>query len=232
MENTLQGAHASGGEQSGVQRVEVTSLGWLLIIIVMIAAIVFGWGAYQHHESAVLSPAGRASLPVQPHPEQKIVTQAQPQAPSAMSVAQQSADLLNERREHVVQFAASRAVGEVEKQQLADLNAGLQALDAKIDAMSKAPAQPRRDNPAEVSKNLHKALDTAKATAAIDVESLPIETVTPQALNVSGFGEGVVEIGGQKLTAGQSLQQGETIVAIDAKSKSIVTNRRILNVTN
>lgn len=229
MESTLQGAQAAGEGQPDRQSVEMTPLGRLVMILLTVGACFGGWVVYQNYGSATHSgaPASiQSKAPNQP--------QAAQHASNTPSVSQLEQVLLKERREHGAQLAAWRAVSDANKQQIADLALGLQTLDGKLDAIQKmpVPAKAVRDDAAESAKALHKAVDTAKTSAAIDVASLPLESVTAQALNVSGFGKGVVGIGNQKLTVGQALQQGETIIAIDPESRSIVTNRRIINVTN
>ncbi|WP_157055883.1 hypothetical protein [Candidatus Burkholderia verschuerenii] len=230
MENTLPGDQASVAP--GGSKVEMTPLGKLVMVLVAIGLAFAGWTYYQGQASGAHTAAIGGHSVAQP------VTHAvlrPPQVSTAAPTAEQvSQELSRERHERAIQVAAWRAVSEAGRQQLADLTSAMQSLDAKVDAIQKMPTPPRpaRDEIAEGAKAVHKAADVAKATASIDVASLPIETVTAQAMNLTGFGKGVVGIGNLKLSVGQSLQQGETIVAIDPESRSIVTNRRIINVTN
>lgn len=228
MENTLPGDQAPA---QGGSKVEMTPLGKLVMVLIAIGVAFAGWTYYQGQATGAHASA------INGHPAAQPVTHAVPRLPAsaaAPTADQVSQELSRERHERAVQIAAWRAVSEAGRQQLADLTSAMQTLDAKVDAIQKMPTPPRpaRDEVAEGAKAVHKAADAAKATASIDVASLPIETVTAQAMNLTGFGKGVVGIGNQKLSVGQSLQQGETIVAIDPESRSIVTNRRIINVTN
>lgn len=230
MENTLPGDQAS--TVNGGAKVEMTPLGKLVMVLVAIGLAFAGWTYYQGQVSGAHVGAVSAHQAVQP--VMHAVPRPSQASPGVPSVDQVSQELSRERHERAVQVAAWRAVSEASRQQLADLTSAMQSLDAKVDAIQKMPTPPRptRDEVAEGAKAVHRAADAAKATASIDVASLPIETVTAQAMNLTGFGKGVVGIGNQKLSVGQSLQQGETIVAIDPESRSIVTTRRIINVTN
>ncbi|NRF83768.1 hypothetical protein HQ619_07480 [Burkholderia gladioli] len=229
MENTVPADQAL---TQGGSKVEMTPLGKLVMVLIAIGVAFVGWTYYQGQS------IGAHGSAIGGHPAARPVTHAMPR-PSPASAAsptvdQVSQELSRERHERAVQIAAWRAVSEAGRQQLADLTAVMQTLDARVDAIQRMPTPPRpaRDEVAEGARAVHKAADAAKATASVDVASLPIETVTAQAMNLVGFGKGVVGIGNQKLSVGQSLQQGETIVAIDPESRSIVTNRRIINVTN
>ncbi|MBR8085551.1 hypothetical protein KDX23_22715 [Burkholderia vietnamiensis] len=233
---TMETENALPGDQApalqGGSKVEMTALGKLVMTLVAIGLAFAGWTYYQGQASRPHEAAG-ANHPAVPSVARATARPAQASTgvPSSDQVLQV---LEKERHDHAVQVAAWRAVSESSRQQLADLAAAMEVLDAKVGAIQKmpAPSRPAKDEVAEGAKAIHKAADAAKATASIDVASLPIETVQAQAMGLTGFGKGVVGIGGQKLSVGQSLQQGETIVAIDPESKSIVTNRRIINVTN
>ncbi|WP_157649435.1 hypothetical protein [Burkholderia ubonensis] len=229
-ENALPGDQAPA--LHGGAKVEITPLGKLVMTLIAIGLAFGGWAYYQAQEGRPHGDAGVSQTAIQ------LVARA-PARPAQASTGTPSSDqalhaLEKERHERAVQVAAWRAVSDSSRQQLADLASAMEALDAKVGAIQKMPAPPRpaKDEVAEGAKAVHKAADAAKAAASIDVASLPIETVTAQAMGLTGFGKGVVGIGGQKLSVGQSMQQGETIVAIDPESRSIVTNRRIINVTN
>lgn len=262
MENTLQSARADGGAQFDGRRIELTASGKVVVMAAIAGAAFVGWSAYQHfsvpepavasarhtsaHEQRAAVPTNTAAMTSEPehagtNASANANANASPMANvNAPSLAQMTQTLLKERVDHNVQTAAWRTVNDANRQQLANLTASLQALEAKVGALQRASqatpaARVQREAVAEAAasaKNLSKAADTAKAATDVDVGSLPVESVSAQALGVGSFGNGVVEIGGQKLAAGQLFQAGETIVAIDPVSRSIVTNRRILNVTN
>ena len=236
MDNALHAARAAGGQAEG-HRVELTVSGWLTIVLAIAGVSIGACGAYQHYASAAPAHVPQAAQRQQPVPQQESEPQASPSGASVPSVTQLTQALVRERRDHDIQIAAWRAMNELTRQQIASLHSGLQALDEKIDAVQKMPPPPARaahPGVADVvssARALHATLDTAKAMADVDVASLPVETVSAQSLNVTGFGNGVLEIGDQKLAVGQAYQPGETIVAIDPVSRSIVTNRRIINVS-
>jgi hypothetical protein len=236
MENALHAARPAGGETEE-RRVELTASGRLVLILAIAGASIGAWAAYQHYGPATPARLPQPVLHEQTAQQPGNAPQAAPAGASTPSVAQLTQVLLKERRDHEIQIAAWRALTEATRQQIASLQAGLQALDGKIDAIQKTPPPARlvRAGSADAissAKALHATLDATKTTADIDVASLPVETVSAQALNVTGFGNGVVEIGNQKLTVGQIYQPGETIVAVDPVSRSIVANRRIINVSN
>lgn len=229
-ENALPGDQAPA--LPGGSKVEMTPLGKLVIALVAIGVGFAAWTYYQGQESRPHGVVGANHPGMQPVAREAARSSQTPA--SAPSSDQVFRVLEKERRDRAIQVAAWRAVSESSRQQVADLASAMEALDAKVAAIQKMPAPPRpaKEEVAEGARAVHRAADAAKATASIDVASLPIETVAAQAMGLTGFGKGVVGIGGQKLSVGQSLQQGETIVAIDPESRSIVTNRRIINVTN
>lgn len=236
MENTLHAAGAGSGQVDG-RPIELTASGRFVLVLAIASAGFGAWAAYQRHAVGEPARASHAASPQQVALQQADGAVAQLPQMNAPTVAQLTQELVKERSERNAQTAAWRALTEANRQQIASLNAGLQALDAKIDALQKTsqPLRSSRDgvvDAASSAKSLRKAVDAAKATAQVDVTSLPVETASAQSLNATGFGNGVVEIGGEKITVGQSFQPGETIVAIDPVSRSIVTNRRIINVTN
>lgn len=235
MENALHAARAGSG-QADERRVELTASGWLVVIVAIAGASIGAWAAYQHYGSAASARFPQAAQHEQAAQQQGSAPQTAPAGTSVPSVTQVTQVLVKERREHEIQIAAWRALNDVTKRQIASLQSSLQALDDRIDAVQKT-SPPRAvhagvTDAASSARALHTTLDTTKAMTDIDVASLPVETVSAQTLNVMGFGNGVVEIGNQKLTVGQFYQPGETIVAIDPVSRSIVTNRRIINVSN
>lgn len=238
MENALHAARGAGSQPDG-HRVELTVTGWLVIVLAIAGMTIGACGAYQHYASASAAPAHLPPVAQhQPLLLQESATQAGPSGASMPSVAQLTQALVKERREHEIQIAAWRAMNELTRQQIASLHSNLQALDDKIDALQKMPppavraVHPGVTDATSSARTLHTTLDAAKAMTDVDVTSLPVETVSAQSLNVTGFGNGVVQIGDQKLTVGQAYQPGETIVAVDPDSRSIVTNRRIINVSN
>ncbi|WP_133118042.1 hypothetical protein [Burkholderia ubonensis] len=204
-------------------RLEMTPLGWLVAILLFGGASFMAW---QHFRDVRRS----APTAVQPAPGAQREVAGVTAAPTVEQM------LEKERRERAQQIVAWRAVSAASRERVAELEGVLQALNAKVDAIQKAPAavpmRAARDEAADTARIARKSAEAAKAAVAIDVAALPIESVSAQAMNLTGFSRGVVVVGNQKLAVGQSLQQGESIIAIDPESRSIVTNRRIINVTN
>lgn len=223
----------------------MTVWGWVVVLAVVCGAGFFGWEHFHlaNYLGGVVHAVPRAAVAPQiPEPATATTSQAGPAS------AQQLADeLVRERRAREIQASAWRAAADTNKQQLQAIADSLQSLEERVDVIQKAvastpaaspqPAQVRaaREGVAQVvaaSRSVHQALDTARAAANVDVASLPLQSIPAQAMNITGFGNGVVQIGGQNLSVGQSLQKGETIVAVDPESRSIVTNQRIISVTN
>lgn len=238
-----------GAQPSG--RVEMTAAGWVVALAILGGLAYGGTVAWQHnfarqdHFEADAGPAMRVLVPDTPAVRSPAGSGGTRVVQSSLPSAAQLADqLLRERRDRAIQASAWRAVAETTRQQIAEIEGGLQDLDARVDAIQKtaiAPAEPTRPvhaprdvaaQAAAASKSLHQELGATRAAVGVDISSLPVESDSAQALNVTGFGNGVVEIGGHGLAVGQEYQKGETVVAIDAGSHSIVTSRRIINVTN
>lgn len=255
MENTLQAAGAIENGRRETNGVELTAAGRLLIAAVIAATIFGGWVAYQRYDSAK-APA----LPVRQSVAHPMAVAAADAASGAgvagtstaagtgvealeSKLAHLTDTLQQERAMHSAQAAAWRSVADTSRLQIAALSSQLQAVESKITAMEKAApaalAAPAARAPHEAvadmassARAVHPALEAAKSTAQVDVGSLPVEAVSAQSLNLTGLGNGVIQLGTQKLAVGQAFTSGETIVAVDPVSRSIVTNRRILNVTN
>ncbi|RDU98764.1 hypothetical protein [Trinickia dinghuensis] len=255
MENTLQNAGAVDSGRRETNAVELTAAGRLLIAAAIAAAGFGGWRAYQHygafeapmavmHPTVVRSasvPRARAANAAAGAGTSSTASDAgigSTASDSAVSKLAQVTDLLQqERAQRSTQAAAWRSVADTSRQQIAALSSQLQAVESKIDALEKAASASRASHEvvadvAASARAVRPALDAAKSTAQVDVASLPVETISAQSLNLTGLGNGVIQIGNQKLAVGQALAPGETIVAVDPVSRSIVTNRRILNVTN
>jgi len=244
----MNSAMQQSGSGQASEPVVMTVWGWIVVLSVVCGVGFFGYTAWQRLHLAndlggVTRSVSRAVAPAQlPEP----ATGSVPQAGTA-SAQRLFDELVRERRTREIQVSAWRASADANKQQLQAIANSLQSLEGRVDVIQKAvastpavspqPAQVRaaREGVAQVvaaSRSVHQALDTARAAANVDVTSLPLQRIPAQAMNITGFGNGVVQIGGQNLSVGQSLQKGETIVAVDPESHSIVTNQRIISVTN
>lgn len=243
-----------GNVQQSAGRFEMTSSGWIVVLAILGGLGYGGYVAWQHNftrlgrttaESAESTLVTRPLVPDTPARTLSGAAGIPAAQSSTPSPAQLTDELLRERRDRAIQAAAWRAVADTTRQQIAAIDGSLQDLDARIAAIQKVPptavaeaakhTNAARDDAAQAaasSKSLHQSLDTARAAAGVDISSLPVESDSAQALNVTGFGNGVVEMGGRSLTVGHEYQNGETVIAIDPGSHSIVTNRRIINITN
>jgi hypothetical protein len=249
MENALHAARAVDDGQYEPGGVELTAAGRLLIAAAVVGTATAGWLAFLHYEPvrapvALVHPKVSHSAPggvndaVIGVAASGISSSSVAPAESGLSrLALVTEALQRERESYGARAAAWRLVAETNRQQIAALSSQLQAVESKVVAMEKAAPgsrAPREAVPdvAASTRAVHAAIDAAKTTAQVDVASLPVENISGQSLNVTALGNGVVQLGAQKLAVGELLTPGETIVAVDPVSRSIVTNRRILNVTN
>ncbi len=126
---------------------------------------------------------------------------------------------------------AWKAAFDEQSKRLADAEKALQDLDALIAAIPKnAPVKPKEDA-AAASHVVRKNLEAAKAIR-VDVSALPIEFVTAEKSGISAFGKGTVSIGGEAMRVGSKLPSGEVLIAVDPESRTVVTDKRIVTVTN
>lgn len=126
---------------------------------------------------------------------------------------------------------AWKAAFDEQGKRLADAEKALQDLDALIAAIPKnAPVKPKEDAVA-ASHAVRKNLEAAKAIR-VDVSALPIEFVTAEKSGISAFGKGAVSIGGEAMRVGSKLPSGEVLIAVDPESRTVVTDKRIVTVTN
>ena len=126
---------------------------------------------------------------------------------------------------------AWKAAFDEQGKRLADAEKALQDLDALIAAIPKnVPAKPKEEAVA-ASHMVRKNIEAAKSIR-IDVSALPIEFVTPEKSGISAFGKGSVSIGGEALRVGSKLPSGEVLIAVDPESRTVVTDKRIVTVTN
>jgi len=237
--------HASG-------QIVMTTRGWVILCALVCGLGIVGYKAWQGSRLGEVPGSAEQASP-QARPEVHGAPSGLQSAPAVQrqagpaSTQQLTADVIRESQAREIQVSAWRAAAAANRQQIQAIADSLQSLDERVDAIEKAAAaapaatlQPAQAHTtregvtqvAAVSKSIHQALDTARATANLDVTSLPLQVIPAQTLNVTGFGNGVVQIGGQNLSVGQSLQKGETIMAVDPESHSIVTNQRIISVTN
>ncbi|MEX3917881.1 hypothetical protein AB4Y43_16815 [Paraburkholderia sp. BR10872] len=245
----MDSAIQQGGSGQMPGQVVMTARGWIVLLAIAGAVGFGGYAEWQRLHPAEYAGGVAHQMPprtVAPAQPSGAVGGPLPQFTGASS-QQLSDELVRERHTREIQASAWRAAAEANKHQLEAMADSLQSLEERVDVIQKAvasapaatPQAPQaratRDGVAQVvavSHSIHQALDTARAAAGVDVTALPLQAIPAQAMNITGFGNGVVQIGGQSLSVGQALQKGEIIVAIDPESHSIVTNQRIINVTN
>lgn len=249
MEDTF--SPAAGDENEQASAVAMTPLGKVLIVLLLIGGGISAWAYGPNIAHAFAEPinTARAHLPYsgqvgpkessqsmsieKPTAEHTSPTvQARPPAPSAEAVAEQA------QRDHVMQITiAGRAVAEQNRQRITELDSIVQGLDEKLSALlAQKPStvtRAARDDVSTAVKTVHANVAAVKEAATVDVSALPVEAVSAHALGIANLTKGAVSLaGGQQVAVGQALPSGETVVAVDPESRAIVTNRRIINVTN
>lgn len=126
---------------------------------------------------------------------------------------------------------AWRAAFDEQGKRLADAEKTLQDLDALIAAMPKNAPVKQREEAVATSHTVRRNIDATKAVR-IDVSTLPIEFVTPEKSGINNFSRSSVSIGGDTMRVGMKLPSGEMLIAVDPESRTVVTDKRIVTVTN
>jgi hypothetical protein len=239
MENTFTPAAGDGDQQADAMA--MTPLGKLLVLLVLLGGGFSAWklGPTILHPSAepvnaVLSRVEQHANPVAAKvPVQAATTVDKPQsAQPAQASAEQA------QRDHLMQVAvAGRTVAEQNRQRITELDSTLQGLDEKLSALqahkSSTVTRAAREEAATAVKTVHATVAAVREAATVDVAALPVETVSARSIGITNLTKGAVSLaGGQQLAVGQALRSGETVIAVDPESHAIVTNHRIINVTN
>jgi hypothetical protein len=249
MENTLSPTAGDDSEQGAVA---MTPLGKVLVLLLLVGGGFSAWtygpnivhavaepvnvvrAHMQHAGPATAKVSAQSAVSVEKPKAAQPTPTAQPAhaAPSAQAVAEQA------QRDHLMQISvAGRAVAEQNRQRITELDSTMQGLDAKLSALlAQKPTTVTRAAREELStavKTVHANVAAAKEAATVDVAALPVEAVSAHAFGITSLTKGAVSLaGGQQVAVGQALRSGETVVAVDPESHAIVTNRRIINVTN
>jgi hypothetical protein len=239
MESTIN-SPISGVEAEQPSGVRMTPLGFLVLVLVLLGA---GYGSWRYISPTafVAAPpvaqaarAQPAALPRSDRAPQAAAASESSTHPAKQAEQESRARISKAQSDQSIQNAVSRALSAQAREQIADLDANVRALEDVVKGLPKTQepsVRAARTNALDTAKMLHKKADDATATESVDVTTLPIETDSAASLNVTGFSKGGVVIGTQRLSVGQQISQGEVIVAIDPESHSIVTSRRIINVT-
>lgn len=239
MENSFSPSAAGADEQA--EAMAFTPLGKLLVLLVLLGGGFSTWKFGPTILHAWTEPVNA----VRAHTEQHASPVAlKAPAPSAHTTEQQqpaqAAHVSSERvqRDQLMQVSvAGRALAEQNRQRIADLDSTLQVLDEKLSALeAQKPSnvtRAEREQAAAALKTVHGVAAAVKEAATVDVSALPVETVSAGSIGIANLTKGAVFLaGGKQVAVGQPLRSGETVVAVDPESHAIVTNRRIINVTN
>ena len=217
-------------------RYELTVGGKLLLAAAAIVAI--GLAVYGLKEHVRLPVSGGAPATVSASaPSAVPATERAPGTESAVSKRDRpaefdyAAELARERQTRVVLQAAWKAAFDSQDKRLSEMEKGLQELDQQVAAAGRPMPLKAKEEVSAGSHVLRKGADVAKV-AKVDLSAMPIEFVTPEKSGISAFSKGGVTIGGERHAVGGKLPSGETLVAVDPESRTVVTDKRIVNVTN
>jgi len=241
MENTLSPAGAGGDEQT--EAMAMTPLGKLLVVLVLLGGGFSAWKfgptamhAWSEPATSARTHAERSAAPLRAPAQSQAVPAAE--TPHATKPAQPSAEPSPDqaKRDRLMQVAvAGRAVAEQNRQRISELESTIQDLDDKLGALQarKSSSHAAREEAATALKAVHATVAAVKEAATVDIGALPVETVSARSIGITSLTKGAVSLaGGQQVTVGQALRTGETVVAVDPESHAIVTNHRIINVSN
>uniref|UniRef100_UPI003F49461C hypothetical protein n=1 Tax=Cupriavidus taiwanensis TaxID=164546 RepID=UPI003F49461C len=128
-------------------------------------------------------------------------------------------------------LAALRATAEAQNVRLAEAERTLADLETLLASLSKATTQKGKEEISVSTQAATKTVATAKA-AKVDVSALPVEFMTAEKSGISAFDKESVVIAGARHAVGHRLPSGELLVAVDPQSRTVVTDKRIVNVPN
>lgn len=130
-----------------------------------------------------------------------------------------------------VLLAALRATTDAQNVRLAEAERALSKLETLLNNLPKATGQKSKDEVSASAQTARRTLAEAKVTK-VDVGALPVEFMTAEKSGISSFDSGSVVISGTRHTVGKHLPSGELLVAVDPQSRTVVTDKRIVNVPN
>ncbi|TDF55105.1 hypothetical protein E1J61_36605 [Cupriavidus sp. L7L] len=128
-------------------------------------------------------------------------------------------------------LAALRATAEAQNVRLAEAERTLADLETLLTSLPKATTQKAKEEISTSMQAARKTVATAKSTK-VEVSALPVEFMTAEKSGISAFEKESVVIAGARHAVGARLPSGEVLVAVDPQSRTVVTDKRIVNVPN
>ncbi|AMR78572.1 hypothetical protein [Cupriavidus nantongensis] len=130
-----------------------------------------------------------------------------------------------------VLLAALRATTEAQSARLSEAERALNRLETQLESLPKATSPRAKEEAAVSAQTARKTVAEAKVSK-VDVSALPVEFMTAEKSGISSFDSGSVVIAGTRHTVGAHLPSGELLVAVDPQTRTVVTDKRIVNVPN
>lgn len=241
-------------------RLQITKLGWLYLGIVIalaafagrhqvmgaaewVAAQVTGQNtvpATQKQESRAVNTRAGLAVAAKANPDtpaqaggSHTVSEAQAEAKQVPArVAELQGQLDVAKRESGVLRSIANSVFQEQHRMIAEVEATVKTVGMRVAQLPVANQQQKiaKDEAAALVQGVQKSVQAVKAKT-VDISSLPIEFVTVQSSGIQAIYKDGLVLNGQRIALGQKLPSGETLVGIDTEYRTVVTDRRILNIT-
>ncbi len=220
-EGTLKGQTTGHAGKSGGY--EITASGKALLVGFLCA---IGIAGYLYTESN-----GRESTDASAAIQRRAAASPAPTVGLQSKEASASAAHATAKESTVVLLAALRATTEAQNIRLAEAERALSHLGNLLESLPKATSQKSKEEASVSAQTARKTVAEARVNK-VDVSTLPVEFMTAEKSGISSFDSGSVVISGARHTVGKQLPSGELLVAVDPQSRTVVTDKRIVNVPN
>ncbi|MDR6398012.1 hypothetical protein ACTOWA_00095 [Herbaspirillum seropedicae] len=240
--------------------VQITKLGWLYLGIFIAVTAFFGRHQMMDAAGWLATKvSGQIKVPAAPKQEAKAVNArigqaavnkvnpaAQGQATAVPPASEERADTKQfvtkvaelqgqldvAKRESSVLRSIANTVFQEQHRMIAEVEATVKSVGMRVAQLPVANQQQKiaKDEAAALVQGMQKSVQAAKAKT-VDISSLPIEFVTVQSSGIQAIYKDGLILNGQRVALGQKLPSGETLVGIDTEYRTVVTDRRILNIT-
>ncbi|BDB30484.1 hypothetical protein Tamer19_42540 [Cupriavidus sp. TA19] len=210
---------------------EMTASGRVLLVALLCVIGMAGYLYTDSHGVRRSSAEGPTSQKEPARAPQPIVSPEKQEAAGPVVHAEAKESTREGQREatSTVMLAALRATAEAQNVRLAEAERTLADLETLL--ASKATTPKGKEEISVSTQAARKTVATAKA-AKVDVSALPVDFMTVEKSGISVFDKESVVIAGARHAVGSRLPSGELLVAVDPQSRTVVTDKRIVNVPN
>lgn len=212
---------------------EMTAAGKLLLVAGLILIGVAGYLYIDSSGARLASPTGRAlqQEPARAKPEPVTISDKRAASGAVGPGPKELSRDAHREATSAVMLAALRATAEAQNVRLAEAERTLADLETLLTSLPKATTQKAKEEISTSMQAARKTVATAKATK-VEVSALPVEFMTAEKSGISAFEKESVVIAGARHAVGARLPSGEVLVAVDPQSRTVVTDKRIVNVPN